>query len=199
MQHTGGNTSPSGSCVWCGPELFRRLRGEGDRTVPHAVEVRACDDHEVQTASVQRLPLSGAARALRAFHITIAGVDLAALGYIWACGVTGRRGRLLTASIAALLVEGGALVVGRGDCPLGPLQAKVGDPTPLFELALPTRAAKAAVPILVVVSLAGIAVVVVRSGVSTSTVRGGGCRGRIRRSRRPPVGRRHRSSSTTTR
>jgi len=56
-----------------------------------------------------------------------------------------------------LLVEGVALVIGRGNCPFGPFQRRLGDPVPMFELFLPPRAAKAAVPVLTLVSLAGLA------------------------------------------
>lgn len=111
----------------------------------------------------ERITLSAAAKAFRAIHITLAAIDLAALGYIWTCAITRRRGRLLTASVAALMVEGGALVVGRGNCPLGPLQTRLGDPVPLFELALPPRAAKAAVPVLAAVSITGVALVTIRT------------------------------------
>jgi len=104
--------------------------------------------------------LTWAAKVFRAFHIGLALVDLAALTYIWVCGISGRRGRLLSPAIGALVAEGAALIVGRGNCPLGPLQARVGDPTPLFELILPRRAAKAAVPVLSAVSVAGIALAV---------------------------------------
>ena len=69
---------------------------------------------------------------------------------------------MLRASVVALLVEGAALVVGRGNCPLGPLQRRLGDPVPLFELVLPRRGAKAAVPLLAAISLVGIALVAVR-------------------------------------
>jgi hypothetical protein len=55
-----------------------------------------------------------------------------------------------------------ALVIGRGNCPLGPFQARLGDPVPLFELVLPARAAKAAIPILAVVTIAGMAALVLR-------------------------------------
>ena len=110
-----------------------------------------------------QVTLTAAARAFRAVHAGIAVIDLAALGYIWACVAKRRRGPLLTASVAALLVEGVALVVGRGNCPLGPLQTRLGDPVPLFELVLPRRAAKAAVPMLAAVSIAGIALVALRA------------------------------------
>jgi hypothetical protein len=88
--------------------------------------------------------------------------QLASLGYIWTSAVTGRRSPRLWAGVAFLLVEGGALVVGRGDCPVGPLQAEWGDSTPFFELVLPPRAAKAAIPVLAIVSVAGIAALVLR-------------------------------------
>jgi hypothetical protein len=102
------------------------------------------------------------ARAWRLVHASWSVAQLACLGYIWACAATGRRTGRLWASVALLSVEGGALVVGRGNCPVGPLQVEWGDPVPFFELVLPPRAAKAAVPVLAVVSLAGIAALVVR-------------------------------------
>lgn len=106
--------------------------------------------------------LGGRARSWRVVHAAWSVAQLACLGYIWACAVTGRRSRRLWASVAFLLVEGGALVVGHGDCPVGPRQAEWGDPVPFFELVLPPRAAKAAVPVLAVVSVAGIIALVVR-------------------------------------
>jgi hypothetical protein len=87
---------------------------------------------------------------------------LASLGYIWVCAARRRRNRLLGASIAFLSVEGVGLVIGGGDCPMGPFQEQLGDPVPFFELVLPPRAAKAAVPILAAASLAGFLAVAVR-------------------------------------
>jgi hypothetical protein len=102
------------------------------------------------------------ARTWRVAHASWSVAQLACLGCIWACAATGRRTGRLWASVAFLLVEGRALVLGRGNCPVGPLQVEWGDPVPFFELVLPPRAAKAAVPVLAVVSLAGIAALVVR-------------------------------------
>jgi hypothetical protein len=45
---------------------------------------------------------------------------------------------------------------GRGKCPLGPLQRRLGDPVPLFVLWLGPRAARRAVPLLVGLSAAGL-------------------------------------------
>ena len=67
------------------------------------------------------------------------------------------------ASVAFLLTEGAALVVGRGDCPVGQLQAEWGDPVPFFELVLPPRAAKAAVPVLAVVSVLALVALILRA------------------------------------
>jgi hypothetical protein len=99
------------------------------------------------------------ARAFRIVHALWSVLGLASLANVWASAITGRRERGLAASMAFLVVEGGALVVGRGNCPMGPLQTEWGDPVPFFELVLPPRAAKAAVPVLAVASIAGMAVV----------------------------------------
>ena len=106
--------------------------------------------------------MKGPALALRVVHTSIAAVELTSLGYVWWCALTRRRSRALRVAVAALWIEGVALVVGRGDCPLGPLQDKLGDPVPLFELALPPRAAKAAVPVLTGIALAGMGVLLWR-------------------------------------
>ena len=106
--------------------------------------------------------LGARARAFRVAHAVFSVLQLAGLGYVWFCAATRRRDRFLTASSAALLLEGAALWVGRGDCPFGPFQAKLGDPVPLFELLLPKRAAKAAIPVLFMVAVAGLAGVVLR-------------------------------------
>jgi hypothetical protein len=105
------------------------------------------------------------ARAFRVAHAAFSIIQLAALAYVWFCAATRRRDRALAMSASALLVEGAALFVGRGDCPFGPLQAKMGDPVPLFELVLPRRAAKAAIPVLSIVAVSGLAGVLLRSPV----------------------------------
>jgi hypothetical protein len=114
------------------------------------------------TPSMSWGSLGGRAKAWRLVHASWSVAQLGCLGYIWACVVTGRRSRRLWAGVAFLLVEGAALIVGHGDCPVGPLQAEWGDATPFFELVLPPRAAKAAIPILAGVSVAAIAALVLR-------------------------------------
>jgi hypothetical protein len=110
--------------------------------------------------------LTCAARALRAGHVVVAGVELFCLSYLWLCACTNRRDKLLWAAITVLVGEGVGLVVGRGDCPLGPLQERLGDPVPLFELVLPRRAARAAVPIFACITCLGIGVLAARSATS---------------------------------
>ena len=100
--------------------------------------------------------LSGRARAWRVVHASWSVAQLWCLGDIWVSALRRRRSRRVWAGVAFLSVEGAALMVGGGDCPVGPMQAEWGDPVPFFELVLPPRAAKAAVPVLAVVSVAGI-------------------------------------------
>ena len=102
------------------------------------------------------------ARAFRVAHGVWSVAQLASLAYIWSCALTGRRDRYLAGTMGFLAVEGGALVVGHGDCPMGRRQAEWGDPVPFFELVLPPRAAKAAVPVLATISVSGIGAVVAR-------------------------------------
>lgn len=106
--------------------------------------------------------LSNEAKALRIGHAAIAVAGLSSLVYIWFCALTGRRDRVLGAALAALSLQGVAILIGRGNCPLGPLQQRLGDPAPLFELVLPPRAAKAAIAALAAVALGGIALLVLR-------------------------------------
>ncbi|MEA2623545.1 MAG: hypothetical protein QOH61_2455 [Chloroflexota bacterium] len=102
------------------------------------------------------------AKAFRIAHATAAIVNLTSLGNIWLCAATRRRNRLLGLSVGLLLSEGGALLIGRGNCPLGAFQRSLGDPVPLFELVLPPRAAKAAIPLLAGVTLAAFATLAAR-------------------------------------
>jgi hypothetical protein len=108
--------------------------------------------------------LGASAKAFRLAHAAWGIAGMGSLGYIWYSASVRRRGRLLGLCMAFLSIEGIALLIGRGDCPFGPLQARLGDPVPLFELVLPARAAKAAIPILTVASVVGMVAAVARSG-----------------------------------
>ena len=54
------------------------------------------------------------------------------------------------------MAEGTFVGANHGDCPLGPLQARLGDPVPLFELVLSPAAARRAVPALGLITAAGL-------------------------------------------
>jgi hypothetical protein len=100
--------------------------------------------------------------SFRAFHAAIAVEQLLAIAYVWWCAITGRRDRLLRIAVATLIGEGVLVATNRGDCPLGGLQERLGDPVPLFELVLSPRAAKRAVPTLGAITAAGLVLLVVR-------------------------------------
>jgi len=100
--------------------------------------------------------------SFRVFHAAIAVEQLLAIAYVWWCALSGRRGRLLHMAAASLIGEGVLVSANRGDCPLGGLQERLGDPIPLFELVLSPRAAKRAVPTLGAITAAGLVLLVVR-------------------------------------
>jgi hypothetical protein len=106
--------------------------------------------------------LSRAAMAFRTFHAAIAFEQLLAIAYVWWCALSGRRGRLLRVAATTLIGEGGLGAANHGDCPLGPLQERLGDPVPLFELVLSPRTAKRANPTLGVIATAGLVLLAVR-------------------------------------
>ena len=113
------------------------------------------------TSGTDRLP--PAVVAWRAAHGLIAAGFLTSIGYVWWCALSGRRGRLLRPVIAALVGEGALVVANRGDCPLGGVGDRIGDPVPLFELVLSPRAARLAVPTLGVLTAAGLGLLATRS------------------------------------
>jgi hypothetical protein len=106
--------------------------------------------------------LSPAARAFRTFHAAISVAFLSAIVHVWRCALTGRRDRWLRVAVVSLVGEGTVVAMNHGDCPLGPLQDRLGDPVPLFELVLSPRAARRAVPVLGLVATIGIVLLPVR-------------------------------------
>jgi hypothetical protein len=104
---------------------------------------------------VRKAQLSAAARGFRLLHGAIAVAFLVAIVYLWWCALTGRRDRWLRIAVAALAVEGAFVTANRGDCPLGGLQDRLGDPVPLFELVLSPTAARRAVPVLGAITVGG--------------------------------------------
>jgi hypothetical protein len=107
------------------------------------------------------LPLR--ARAWRVVHAGWSVLQLACLAQVWRAVITRRRSPLAWASAGFLAAEGAALVIGKGNCPVGPRQAAWGDPVPFFELLLQPRAAKAAIPVLFVIATGAMAGLVIRA------------------------------------
>ena len=69
---------------------------------------------------------------------------------------------MLRIAVTTLICEGVLVAANSGDCPLGGLQRRLGDPVPLFELVLSPRAAKRAVPTLGAITAAGLVLLVIR-------------------------------------
>lgn len=107
--------------------------------------------------------LGAPARAWRIVHAAWSVAQLAALGAIFRAVARRRRGPSTWACAGFLVVEGVGLAIGRGDCPMGRIQERWGDPKPFFELILPPRAAKAAVPVLGVVAVTALLGLAVRA------------------------------------
>jgi hypothetical protein len=110
--------------------------------------------------------LPAAALAFRTVHAAIALGFLSAIAYVWWCAITDRRDSWLRVAMGALVAEGALVSANHGDCPLGPLQDRLHDPVPLFELVLSPAAARRAVPTLGVVASAGIALLAYRNRAS---------------------------------
>jgi hypothetical protein len=103
------------------------------------------------------------AKILRVVHLGIVAVELGAISSVWAHALAGRRrGRLLKWSVGILAAEGVGLVIGKGHCPLRPLQRYLGDPTPLSEVIFPPKIAKVVFASLGLVAVGGIGMLFAR-------------------------------------
>jgi hypothetical protein len=92
----------------------------------------------------------------------ITAAFLIAIAYVWSCALTRRRDRWLRLAVASLITEGVLVTANHGNCPLGPLQERFGDPEPLFELVLSPTAARRAVPSLGIFTIAGLTLLALR-------------------------------------
>jgi hypothetical protein len=119
-------------------------------------------------AGVSGPSLTPAALAFRGAHAAMSAGFLFAIAYVWWCALSGRRGRPLLLAMVALTTEGALVAANGGDCPLGLLEGRMGDPVPLFELVLSPRAAKRAVPVLGTVAACGIVLVLARGRAAAS-------------------------------
>ncbi|UCG82676.1 MAG: hypothetical protein JSW38_10885 [Dehalococcoidia bacterium] len=79
---------------------------------------------------------------IRSIHALIALVMFAAIGVVYYSAVSQEYDLLLYLALVALFIEGVAITLNKGDCPLSYLQRKYGDDKTFFELFLPKRIAK---------------------------------------------------------
>ena len=130
----------------------------GTRRVP--VELRALLRGEHNNTQALLAP---AAKAFRVIHTAIGAVDLAALGYIWACAIS-RQGRPAPDGIGRCVDGGGSGPRRRPrELPARSTPDEARRPGPLLRTGPTTSAAKAAVPVLTAVSVVGIALVAIRA------------------------------------
>src|SRR5687768_7369560 len=101
----GGRRAPTPAAV---------ARGIGEPEMPSPFR---CDPERV--ANVTWASLGRRARTWRVLHAAWSVVQLAGLGHIWWSALRRRRSPTAWASVALLCAEGAALVVGRGNCPVG--------------------------------------------------------------------------------
>ena len=165
--------------------MDKRLLDDGLAVSPNAGDdnVNGTDRDRAHRSATPYKGLGRRALALRGVHISIAILEIASVAHVWVCAITGRRDKALISAVLVLSIEGAALVATGGDCPLAPVQARLGDPTPLFELALSPTAARRAVPVLAAVTSIGVGILVARGPASTRADKRDPS-GRHRRSRR---------------
>ncbi|RJR15015.1 hypothetical protein C4579_03025 [Candidatus Microgenomates bacterium] len=100
---------------------------------------------------------------LRIIHTLFAVYFILCIGYIYYAAITATIDLFLGIAIFSLCLEGFLVfVLNKGHCPLAPLQAKLNDPVPFFNLFLPDRLAKKAIPFFTVVMVLGLLFLVLR-------------------------------------
>lgn len=100
---------------------------------------------------------------LRAIHTTFAVYFIACIFYIYYAMFTLQINVLLGVSIVSLVIEGMLVfVLNHGHCPLAPLQMKLKDPVPFFNLFLPELLAKKAVPFFTGLTFLGLLLLLIR-------------------------------------
>jgi hypothetical protein len=81
-------------------------------------------------------------RLIRFIHALIALLMFAAIGVVYYSAVSQEYDLLLSLALVVLFIEGVAITLNKGDCPLSYLQRKYGDDKTFFELFLPKKIAK---------------------------------------------------------
>ena len=81
-------------------------------------------------------------RVVRSIHTIIALVMFASIGVVYYSAVKQTYNLPLYLTLGALFIEGTAITLNKGDCPLSYLQRKYGDDKAFFELFLPGSIAR---------------------------------------------------------
>lgn len=100
---------------------------------------------------------------LRVVHTAFAVYFIGCIFYIYYVVLTLQINLLLWFAIISLSVEGFLVfIVNQGHCPLAPLQRKLEDPVPFFNLFLPENLAKRAIPFFTSITFLGVLLLIVR-------------------------------------
>jgi hypothetical protein len=97
-------------------------------------------------------------------------VFLSCMAVVYLGAWRGRADTVTVAAIGALCVEGVLVLLGGGNCPLGPLLRRLGDETPFFELFLPPPSGQARLTILAAVCVLGAVLLAIRTLYVTTQV-----------------------------
>ena len=100
---------------------------------------------------------------LRTIHGLFALYFIFCIFYIYYAAITLHVNLFLSIAIASLFIEGFLVfILNGGHCPLAPLQKKMDDPIPFFNLFLPDRLAKKAIPFFIGLTFLGLLLLLVR-------------------------------------
>jgi len=100
---------------------------------------------------------------VRLIHGFVAIFFLTCVGMVYYSGITGRVGLASYLAVLALLVEGIVVLLNKGNCPMGMIHRRVGDPKTLLELFLPPRLAKKGIPFAAFVAFIGFLLLLFRT------------------------------------
>ena len=100
---------------------------------------------------------------LRTIHGLFALLFIACIFYIYYSAFLKQFNFFSGLAILSLTIEGILVfLLNNGHCPLAPLQWKLGDSTPFFNLFLPERYARLAVPFFAAITFLGIFILIYR-------------------------------------
>ncbi len=100
---------------------------------------------------------------LRIIHGLFAGYFIICVLYIDYSALIFHVNLFLDIAIVSIFLEGFLVyIINNGDCPLAPLQWKLGDAIPFFNLFLPKKIAKLIIPFFTVMTFLGILLLLFR-------------------------------------